>query len=96
MIGVNNDDISLDKYFNKGGIKGTLMVSSISFQEEINGEANLIFPADKMRNIINFCIEEEESSANEDLDFTDIDFDIIREIGNIILNSIIGEIGNFF
>lgn len=94
VIGVNNDDISLDKYFNKG-IKGTLMVSFISFQEEINGEANLIFPADKMRNIINFCIEEEESSANEDLDFTDIDFDIIREIGNIILNSRIGEIGNF-
>lgn len=94
VIRANSDDISLDKYFNKK-IEGTLMVSSISFQEEINGEANLIFPADKMRTIINFCIEEEDPSAKDDLDFTDIDFDIIREIGNIILNSIIGEIGNF-
>jgi len=29
------------------------------------------------------------------MNFTDIDFDIIKEIGNIILNSIIGEIGNY-
>lgn len=29
------------------------------------------------------------------MNFTDVDFDIIKEIGNIILNSIIGGIGNF-
>jgi chemotaxis protein CheC len=28
------------------------------------------------------------------MDFTDVDFDVIKEIGNIILNCIIGEIGN--
>lgn len=83
-----------DGYFSRQ-TRGTLMVSSISFQEEINGEANLIFPADKMRSIINFCIGEDESYIRMELDFTDIDYDIIKEIGNIILNSIVGEMGNF-
>lgn len=73
---------------------GTLMVSSLAFQDEIAGEANLVFPSDKMRVIIDLCLGEENSLA-EDIGFTDIDFDVIREIGNIILNSIIGEIGNF-
>ena len=29
------------------------------------------------------------------MNFTDVDFDIIKEVGNIILNCIIGEVGNF-
>lgn len=29
-----------------------------------------------------------------EMNFTDIDFDIIKEIGNIILNCIVGEVGN--
>lgn len=76
-------------------VNGTLMVSSICFEEIITGEANLIFPANKMRKFIDLCINKEYEETAELLDFTDIDFDIIREIGNIILNSIIGEIGNF-
>ncbi len=85
-------EMDLETYFSKG-IKGTIMVSSLSFQDELSGEANLIFPACKMRTIINLCIEED--SNLDSMEFTDIDFDVIREIGNIILNSIIGEIGNF-
>lgn len=85
-------EMDLETYFSKG-IKGTIMVSSLSFQDELSGEANLIFPAGKMRTIINLCIEED--SNLDSMEFTDIDFDVIREIGNIILNSIIGEIGNF-
>lgn len=71
------------------------MVSSISFEEKITGEANLIFPAEKMRTFINLCMKEDDDNSAEDMNFTDIDFDIIKEIGNIILNSIMGEIGNF-
>ncbi|NLL81713.1 MAG: chemotaxis protein CheC [Tissierellia bacterium] len=92
IIEANKTEIDLIKYFNKD-LKGTIMVSSISFQEELNGEANLIFPADKMRTIINLCIEE-DVRYDEEMGFTDIDFDVIKEIGNIILNSIIGEIAN--
>lgn len=75
--------------------EGTLMVSSIEFEEKITGEANLIFPTDKMRTFINLCMNEEIESCENDTNFTDIDFDIIKEIGNIVLNSIMGEIGNF-
>lgn len=72
-------------------LKGTLMVSSISFKDNLTGKANLIFPADKMRTFINLCLQEEK----QDLEFTDVDFDIIKEIGNIILNCIMGETGNY-
>ncbi len=54
----------------------------------------MLFPANKMRIFINLCIGQPEYMNEEDLNFTDMDFDIIREVGNIILNSIIGEIGN--
>lgn len=75
---------------------GTLMVSSITFKEKLTGEANLIFPAEKMRTFINLCMNDEEEKSNScNVDFTDIDFDIIKEVGNIILNSIIGEVGNY-
>lgn len=75
-------------------LDGTLMVSSITFQKELSGKANLIFPADKVRTLINLCMGICEKENYEDLKFTDIDLDIIKEIGNIVLNSIIGEIGN--
>ncbi|KOA21316.1 CheY-P phosphatase CheC [Clostridium homopropionicum DSM 5847] len=76
-------------------LDGTIMISSISFKEKLTGKANLIFPADKMRKFINLCINESSMDNNNDMNFTDIDFDIIKEIGNIILNSLIGEIGNY-
>ncbi|MFA7410834.1 MAG: hypothetical protein WCZ27_01100, partial [Tissierellaceae bacterium] len=73
---------------------GTLMLSSISFSQKLSGEANLIFPANKMKSFINLCLDE-DSRDTGDTDFTDMDFDVIREVGNIILNSIVGEMGNF-
>ena len=87
-----NQEQGFDKYFCKS-LNGTLMVSSIAFEEKITGKANLIFPADKMRTFINLCINEEKNTGL-DMNFTDIDIDIIKEVGNIILNSIIGEISN--
>ncbi|MDD3173957.1 MAG: chemotaxis protein CheC [Herbinix sp.] len=87
---LNNKEFLLDNYLPKE-IDGALMVSSISFHENLKGKANLIFPAQKMRTFINLCVNEDNSEMN----FTDIDFDIIKEIGNIILNSIVGEIGNY-
>lgn len=74
-------------------LDGTLMVSSIAFEKTLTGKANLIFPVNKMRTFINLCLNDEEN--NFEMDFTDVDFDIIKEIGNIILNCIIGEVGNY-
>ncbi|MDU6266610.1 MAG: chemotaxis protein CheC [Anaerocolumna aminovalerica] len=72
---------------------GALMVSTISFKENLTGKANLIFPAEKMKAFIHLCLNE-DVHEEDDLNFTDIDFDVIKEIGNIILNCILGETGN--
>lgn len=77
------------------GTEGNLMVSSISFENKLAGKANLIFPAEKMRTFINLCLNDKELNSYYENNFTDVDFDIIKEIGNIILNSIMGEIGNY-
>lgn len=76
-------------------LDGALLVSSIKFGEKLTGKANLIFPATKTRMLINICLHEDEKIYCSNVDFTDIDFDIIKEIGNIVLNSIVGEIGNY-
>lgn len=75
--------------------KGTLVVSTICFKEKLAGEANLIFPADKMRQFLNLCQGEEPDYCLLNSQFDDIDLDIIKEVGNIVLNSIVGELGNF-
>ena len=48
-----------------------------------------------MRTFINLCLNNDEMDPYYETNFTDVDFDIIKEIGNIILNSIMGEIGNY-
>jgi chemotaxis protein CheC len=75
-------------------ISGALMVSSIAFKDKIDGKANLIFSASKMKKFVKLCMHEDENDIDSQ-DFTDIDFDIIKEIGNIILNCILGETGNY-
>ena len=89
-----NNEIIIDNYL-PNVMQGTIMVSSITFENELRGRASLIFPADKMRTFINMCLNENDENQMCNMNFTDIDFDIIKEIGNIILNSIIGEIGNY-
>ena len=94
VLNIENQNTEIEEGFSKT-LKGTLMISSITFEEKITGQANLIFPAEKMRKFINLCMNQEDGSIEDDMSFTDIDFDIIKEVGNIILNSIIGEMGNF-
>lgn len=94
IISLEEQNMELEEHLSKVP-KGALMVSSINFQEKITGKANLIFPANKMRMFINLCMNQEYETDRYDMEFTDIDFDIIREVGNIILNSIVGEMGNF-
>lgn len=77
-----------------GLAKGTLMVSSISFYEQLSGTANLVFPAGKMRRFLSLCTEEESVVSGTDEEFTDTDFDIVKEVGNIFLNCILGAIGD--
>ncbi|MGN9162361.1 chemotaxis protein CheC [Clostridium sulfidigenes] len=94
ILDLNEKAIVIDDYLPQV-MQGTIMVSSIAFEDELRGKASLIFPADKMRTFINLCLNENDENQLCNMNFTDIDFDIIKEIGNIILNSIIGEIGNY-
>lgn len=92
ILDTKNKKIKLNNYL-PDVLEGTLMVSSISFNNNLTGKANLIFPVKKIRTFINLCLNEED--CDNHINFTDVDFDIIKEVGNIILNCIIGEVGNF-
>lgn len=94
LLNLTDNKCELSNYVSNV-MEGSIMISSICFKDELAGKASLIFPADKMRNFINLCTHENEEDECTDLNFTDVDFDIIKEIGNIVLNSIIGEIGNY-
>lgn len=85
--------IELDKYLLQVA-EGAVMVSSISFDSQLEGKVSLLFPADKMHHFIDLCLHESRDDLGDNLDFTDIDFDTIKEIGNIVINSIIGELSN--
>lgn len=95
ILDVIKESDEFNNYVNQT-LDGTLMVSSICFKEKLNGKANLIFPADKMRTFINLCLNMDDiENCDEDIMFNDVDFDVIKEIGNIILNSLIGELANY-
>ena len=92
ILKASSESYAIDEYISMKK-NGTLMVSTLSFKENYTGKASLIFSAGKMRKFISLCLREEQIDRY-DLDFSDVDFDIIREIGNIILNCILGEAGN--
>ena len=94
IIDLEENAAGVDNYLPEV-LNGTIMASTIGFNDALAGKASLIFPADKMREFINLCLNEDGGGSVDNLNFTDIDFDVVKEIGNIVLNSVIGEIGNF-
>ena len=72
---------------------GLLMISRISFENELNGRADLMFPAEHIKKLVSLCTGEDQLYGGVQ-EFTDIDFDVMKELGNIILNSIVGGISN--
>ncbi|MBC3888845.1 chemotaxis protein CheC [Acetobacterium paludosum] len=67
--------------------------SIIEFGKRFSGNARLLFPKDKAQVLAHLCLGE-DYEAVDDGELTDVDFDVIREIGNVILNSVLGGIGN--
>lgn len=76
---------------------GHIISSSIGFGQKLQGKAFLIFPADQAKFLVNVCLGEDATiSENENLlEFIDTDLDVLKEISNVILNAIIGELSNF-
>lgn len=70
--------------------------SSMRFGNKFQGKAFLVFPPEHAKVLISVCTGEivfpEQSAHTIRLDDTDLD--ILREIGNLIINAIIGEFGN--
>ena len=78
-------------------LRGSILSSSLNFGQRFNGKAELLFPVDKVKQLSLICEGEDFSSGNEESDnyeITDTDFDLMKEIGNIILNAVVGGIAN--
>ncbi|MCL1696613.1 MULTISPECIES: hypothetical protein [unclassified Lysinibacillus] len=75
-------------------INGTVLSTSLRFGNVFSGRADFIFPAEQIKYLTALCLGEEYTEENEELSFNDEDFDVVKEIGNIILNSIMGGMGS--
>ncbi len=62
----------------------------LQFKGEINGDSMLIFPQKSARLLGNILLEQDE-----DEDFDSAKIGVLTEVGNIVLNSIMGTISNF-
>lgn len=73
---------------------GHVVSSSMSFGNGFQGKAFLVFPPDQAKLLVTVCTGETAASEECEDCFADPDLDILREIGNLIINAIIGEFGN--
>jgi len=91
-----SDDSSGNVYTDRLFHHGHVVSSSMKFGQDFSGRAMLIFPAGKAKVLVDACIGEPADSGMEPslAELADTDFDVLREISNVILNSIIGEFGN--
>lgn len=71
-----------------------VITSSVQFGNLFNGKAYLIFPATQAKRIVQACLHDPGNMAHSEEDFADTDFDVLKEIANVILNAILGELGN--
>jgi chemotaxis protein CheC len=67
----------------------------MKFGNDFSGRALLIFPAQKAKLLVDACMGMEMSDYDEEsYELIDTDFDVLKEISNVILNSVIGEFSN--
>lgn len=90
--GLEGEEI-LPKIFSPGHI----VSSHVEFGQDFQGKAFLVFPVQQAKLLVNACMGEELPLGGGDEDslrFLDTDFDVLKEISNLILNAIVGEFGN--
>lgn len=74
---------------------GHIVSSSMKFGHDFSGRALLIFPAQKAKLLVDACMGIEDEIYTEDhYELIDTDFDVLKEISNVILNTVIGEFSN--
>ena len=88
-------EFSMSEFHLKTSDFKTSVLSSISFGSNFAGNAYIIFPADKAKNLIMACTEPEENDIDNDFHkLTAEDLDVLKEISNVIFNALVGEFGN--
>jgi len=94
LITVSELDFSKYQYLSVFS-SGHVVSSSMSFGHEFQGKAFLVFPPEQAKLLVTACTGEilPVESGNI-VHLVDTDLDILREIGNLIINAIIGEFGN--
>lgn len=75
-------------------LNGTVLSASLKFGNVFSGRADFIFPAEQIKYVTTLCLGEEYIVEDGEFSFNDEDFDIVKEIGNIILNAIMGGMGS--
>lgn len=74
---------------------GHIVSSSMKFGHDFSGRAMLIFPAMKAKLLVDACMGmEDEVYTDDHYELIDTDFDVLKEISNVILNTVVGEFSN--
>ena len=73
---------------------GQVVSSSLSFGDDFSGRAYFVVPRPQAHSLVALCLGQSGEKQPGELAFVDEDVDVIREIGNVILNSIIGGFSN--
>jgi len=81
----------LDNYFTQSANQKYAFIS-LPFQGNISGKAKLIFPFSSAIKLASIFVEKEKIAYYEDLNY--IRSGILTEVGNIVINSIIGTLSN--
>lgn len=99
ILSVPEVDLKKGDDFNLSALRRSSMfetsdfvVTSVAFGNEFQGNALVIFPDDNANILVKACLGCETNEQEEGL--SSLDADVIKEICNIILNSIVGEFGN--
>lgn len=94
LIAINREDKEYPHLFSTYS-KGQLLTSSIEFGELLQGKAILLFPFHQTHLLVNLFLGEDEKTIDlkKDLPLNEIEYDALKEIGNLLLNAIMGGLG---
>lgn len=91
LLGGDTVDFDLLKYQEMSDITDAI-ATKINFSGQFSGSSAIVIPRDKASSLVNVCLGADES---EDTDVLSEEYaDVIKEICNIILNSLLGKLGN--
>lgn len=82
---------------------GIILSSTIKFSSDFMGKASFMFPARHAKNLVQLCMLDSNEYDNRmeyqelgyDHQLIDADYDVLREVSNVMLNLLVGEFANF-